>query len=457
MLNAEKAKPKTGWILFLTSLGFFMSMMDSMIVTTASTAIRSDFSISVDQLQWALNAYNIAIAAVLLVGVAIGDRLGHRKVYELGLLIFVIGSILCALSGNIMSLIVARVVEGVGASVITPMSMAILTANVPVESRGKALGIWSGIGGLALIVGPALGGIIVAKIAWQWIFWINVPIGLICILLSQQKLPETKAGSQKINILDSLLVVLTSAGLIWALSASKSVKIPTVAIIVAVLSILFALLLVWRQKREDFPLIPLSFFQRWQFTGANLATALLYAAMYGVVFFLPQFFQVVGHVNAMVAGMEMLPWTGMLVLVAPFAGRAVDRFGEQLIAIFGLFLQGLGYLLIGLIVHDGYTYSLTIVPLGLAGIGLSMAGPALQKAVLGAVSPKNLGKASGLYNMFRLFGGAIGVTISVLIFYAIGSADTSLEFSRGFQAAMVGAGGLSLIGILSALRWRQNA
>ncbi|HAJ55988.1 MAG TPA: MFS transporter, partial [Lactobacillus sp.] len=215
---------------------------------------RSDFSISVDQLQWALNAYNIAIAAVLLVGVAIGDRLGHRKVYELGLLIFVIGSILCALSGNIMSLIVARVVEGVGASVITPMSMAILTANVPVESRGKALGIWSGIGGLALIVGPALGGIIVAKIAWQWIFWINVPIGLICILLSQQKLPETKAGSQKINVLDSLLVVLTSAGLIWALSASKSVKIPTAAIIVAVLSVLFALLLVWRQKREDFPL-----------------------------------------------------------------------------------------------------------------------------------------------------------------------------------------------------------
>ena len=187
----QNKQAKYAWILVLTSLGFFMSMMDSMIVTTASTAIRTDFNISVDQLQWALNAYNITIAAVLLVGVSLGERIGRRKIYNIGILIFTIGSILCALSTNITFLVLARVIEGIGASVMTPMSMAILTNSLPVEQRGKALGIWSGIGGLALIVGPSLGGFIVAKFVWQWIFWINVPIGIIAIFLSNKLLPES--------------------------------------------------------------------------------------------------------------------------------------------------------------------------------------------------------------------------------------------------------------------------
>lgn len=195
-MDIEK-KTSSAWILTLTSLGFFMSMMDSMIVTTASTAIRNDFDISVNTLQWALNAYNITIAAVLLVGVALGERLGRRKIYNWGLVIFTFGSVLCALSMNITFLVVARVIEGVGASVMTPMSMAILTNALPTSERGKALGIWSGIGGLALIVGPSLGGLIVARLTWQWIFWINVPIGVIAIYLIRRLLPESKGAAKK--------------------------------------------------------------------------------------------------------------------------------------------------------------------------------------------------------------------------------------------------------------------
>ncbi len=182
---------QTKWILILTSLGFFMSMMDSMIVTTASTAIRLDFGITVGTLQWALNAYNITIAAVLLVGVALGERYGRRRVYSYGLVIFTLGSILCALATNITWLIIARVVEGVGASVMTPLSMAILSHALPVSERGRALGIWSGIGGLALIVGPSLGGLIVARLSWQWIFWINVPVGVVALGLTGRLLPES--------------------------------------------------------------------------------------------------------------------------------------------------------------------------------------------------------------------------------------------------------------------------
>ena len=175
------------WVLALTSLGFFMAMMDSMIVTTASTAIREDFDASVGQLQWTLNAYNVAVEAFLLIGVAIGGRIGHRRLYTIGLLLFVIGSVACALSPSLGALIASRVLQGIGASVMTPMSMAILFAASPPSRRGRALGIWSGVGGLALIIGPALGGAIVSQLGWQWVFWINVPIGLIGMHLSHRR------------------------------------------------------------------------------------------------------------------------------------------------------------------------------------------------------------------------------------------------------------------------------
>lgn len=439
------------WVLALTSLGFFMSMMDSMIVTTASTAIRNDFGISVSQLQWALNAYNVTIAAVLLFGVSLGDKIGHRRMYNIGIFIFVVGSVICALSNNITTLIVARIIEGAGASVITPMSMAILTSALRPEERGKGLGIWSGIGGFALIIGPALGGMIVAKLTWQWIFWINVPIGLVGIYLSQRKLPETSVKGAKLNVLDSVLIILASAGLILALSESKSQNISASTIVIGVVSLILGIVFLIRQRKESAPMVPLNLFKSFPFGGGNIATFLLYASMYGVVFFLPQYFQIVNHSNALNAGLMMLPWTGTLVIVAPFAGKAVDQFGEKIVGIAGLAMQGIGYVWIALSSTPKTSYLTMILPLAIAGIGLSLAGPALQKGVVGAVEPRFISKASGIYNMFRLFGGAIGVTVSVIIFYAYGDAVSSSVFSLGFNAAMIGAGVISVLGVIPAL------
>ncbi len=455
-MEIKKERTNSAWILTLTSLGFFMSMMDSMIVTTASTAIRNDFGISVDTLQWALNAYNITIAAVLLVGVALGERLGRRKIYNWGLFVFTVGSILCALSGNITVLVIARIIEGVGASVMTPMSMAILSNALPASERGKALGIWSGIGGLALIVGPSLGGLIVAKLTWQWIFWINVPIGIIAIYLSNRLLPESKGASEKVNIIDAILIILSSAGVIWALSEMTSKNIDMIPVIVGIVSILLGIWFVIRQKAESKPMIPMTFFKSVTFTGGNVATFLLYASMYGVVFFLPQFLQVAGHADALQAGLEILPWTGTLVVVAPFAGSAVDRFGEKSIATLGLFLQGLGYLLIMMLLSNQTAYWKLIIPLIIAGAGLSMAGPALQKAVLGAVEPQSVGKASGIYNVFRLLGGAVGTTVSVIVFYAWGGIVGSLAFTAGFKAVMLSSGVISLLGICCSMFFRKS-
>ncbi|GEO57022.1 MFS transporter [Companilactobacillus bobalius] len=444
------------WILILTSLGFFMSMMDSMIVTTASTAIRTDFHISVNTLQWALNAYNITIGAVLLVGVSLGERIGRRRIYNIGIFIFTLGSVFCALSSNINVLIVARIIEGIGASVMTPMSMAILTHALPASERGKALGIWSGIGGLALIVGPSLGGLIVAKLTWQWIFWINVPIGLVAIYLSKRILPESTGNSDKIGLLDSLLVIFASAGIIWSLSEITAASSKVISALVGILSLVLGIWFIVRQKNESKPMIPLKYFRSKVFTGGNVATFLLYAAMYGVVFFLPQFLQVVGRADSLTAGLEILPWTGTLVVVAPFAGKAVDKFGEKLIATLGLILQGIGYLLLSILVTEQSSYLIMIIPLALAGIGLSMAGPALQKSVLGAVDPTSIGKASGIYNVFRLMGGALGTTISVIVFYRFGNTIDVSSFTNGFRAAMMCAGLMSLMGILFSFWVKDN-
>jgi len=435
-------KVRSRWVLVLTSLGFFMAMMDAMIVTTASTAIRTEFQISVSTLQWALNAYNITIAAVLLVGVSLGERWGRRRIYNWGILIFTIGSVCCALATSINWLIIARVIEGIGASVMTPMSMAILTNALPAKQRGRALGIWSGIGGLALIVGPSLGGFIVARLTWQWIFWINVPVGILAVLLSQWYLPESHGKSEPINLVDSLLIIIAMAGTVWALSASTGGRQLGWALTIGLLSIGCGGWFIVRQVHANLPMINLSLFREKAFTGGNLATACLYGSMYGVVFFLPQYFQTSQHATALTAGLELLPWTGTLVVVAPFAGRAVDSFGERWVATLGLLFQGVGYLLIGLFVHQSYRW--LVLPLMLAGIGLSMAGPALQKAVLGAVPRVMIGKASGIYNVFRLLGGALGTTIAVMIFYQF----YGNGFISGFRAAMIGSAVLSLLGLV---------
>lgn len=447
-------RTKSTWILILTSLGFFMSMMDSMIVTTASTAIRLDYNISVNALQWALNAYNITIASVLLIGVSLGEKFGRRKIYNWGIFIFTVGSILCAISTNITFLIFARIVEGIGASVMTPMSMAILSNSLPIKERGKALGIWSGIGGLALIVGPSLGGLIVAKLTWQWIFWINVPIGIIAIILSNRLLPESIGSSDRIHLLDSILIIISSAGIIIALSEITSIRLRYMAVFIGIISLLIGLWFIYLQKSEEKPMIPLGLFKSFVFTGGNIATFLLYAAMYGVVFFLPQFLQI-SDTDPLIAGLKILPWTGTLVIVAPFAGKAVDVFGEKLIAIWGLILQGVGYLLIAILVRENSSYSLMILPLIISGVGLSMAGPSLQKAVLGSVDSVDIGQASGIYNVFRLFGGAVGTTISVIVFYRFGSIKSVDLFTNGFRSIMISAATISILGVIFVLRFRE--
>lgn len=437
-ISTEATANKSGerWLLALTSLGFFMSMMDSMIVSTATTAIREDFSVSVGQLQWVLNAYNITIAALLLVGVAYGASIGHRRMYVIGLLVFTIGSACCALSSTYPLLVGSRVLQGVGASVMTPMSMAILSASIPPRRRGRALGIWSAIGGLALIAGPSLGGLIVSILSWQWIFWINIPIGLATAYLVLKRLPADAGNGKRPHPLDAILVIIAPAAFMYMLSQSAVGSISLATCFVGVLGVACALVFIALQRLRRNPLMPLHVFRSRRFDVAFVGTFLLYAAMYGTVFFLPQFLQVAQGATALKAGLEILPWTGTLVVVSPFAGKMADIHGEKRVALAGFALQMFGYAWIAFAAWRGASYLPVAVALAVCGAGISMAGPALQKAMLGSVEATYIGNASGLFNISRQLGGAVGTAISVMVFYRFGTMVSSTGFTQGFTAVM---------------------
>jgi EmrB/QacA subfamily drug resistance transporter len=429
-------QPGEWWMLALTSLGFFMSMMDSMIVSTASAAIRNDFSVSLAQLQWVLNAYNITMAALLLVGVAYGAHIGRRNMYVIGLLVFTAGSACAALSPDFSLLLGSRVVQGVGASVMTPMSMAILSASVPVERRGRALGIWSAVGGLALIAGPSLGGLIVATLSWQWIFWINIPIGLATAYFALKKLPFDSGNAMRPKPLDAALIVIAPAAFVYALSQSTSGTPDMLTLAIGAFGIICAIAFTALQRVRRNPLVPLHMFRSRMFNIGAIGTFLLYAAMYGTVFFLPQFLQLAQGANALTAGLEILPWTGTLVVVSPFAGKMADTYGERTVAVVGFILQTAGYGWIAFASHAHTPYATTAIALAVCGAGISMAGPALQKAMLGSVDRKYITNASGVFNISRQLAGAVGTAISVMVFYQFGTALSHSAFTQGFTAVM---------------------
>ncbi|WP_423382672.1 DHA2 family efflux MFS transporter permease subunit [Burkholderia sp. LMG 32019] len=450
-MNAPDEKRTQKWVLTLTSIAALMAMLDSMVVATASNAIRADLHASIGALQWTMNAYNLSIAALLLSGAALGDRFGRRRIFVLGLLLFVLASAACALSRSAQWLIVARIVQGAGAALITPLALALLSAAYPPEHRGKALGLFSGIMGLALIIGPVLGGAIAGNAAWQWIFWLNVPIGLALIPLVHRHIPESFGPNVAIDAPGALLVMGAALGLVWGLTRGSAVGWSSTEVVTALAAgFVLAVGFIYQESRTAQPMVPLRFFRSRAFSSGIGASFLFYAGMYGVVFFLPQFFQFAQGEGPFGAGLRLLPWTATLFVVAPVAGNIVDKIGERPLMLVGLLLQALGFAWIAWEASPDVPYTHLIVPLVLAGAGVSMAGPAAQKAVLGAVTVKEIGKASGIFNMFRILGGASGIAIAVVGFSSAGSLGSAREFTLGFVYAMAIAAILSLAAVVAS-------
>jgi EmrB/QacA subfamily drug resistance transporter len=447
---SEKAT-KT-WALALASAASFMVALDALVVTTALSTIRVDLNASIKALEWTVNAYNLSFGVLLLTGAALGDRFGRRRMFATGIALFVAASAACALSTSVDWLIAARAAQGVGAALVMPLAMAILSAAFPREERGKALGIFSGVTGLALIAGPVLGGVIAEGFAWQWIFWINVPIGVVVIPLVLGRIQESLGTDSRIDIFGLLLATGAALTAAWGLTRGNSIgwSSPEVVLSFAAALLLASAFVIWELRVRE-PMVPMRLFRSRVFSSAIAASFLFYAAMYGVLFFVAQFLQTAQGFGPLGTGLRLVPWTATLFVFAPIAGRLVNRVGERPLVVVGLLLQAIGFAWMALIAAPDLAYIKLIVPMIVAGAGVSMAMPAAQNAVLGAVAVNEIGKASGTFNMLRFLGGVFGIAILVAVFAVTGSVGSPQAFSDGFVRAIGVAAVLSLLAAIAGM------
>ena len=439
------------WTLGVTALASFMVALDTLVLTSALATIGATFDAPITMLQWTVNAYNLSFAVLLLTGTALGDRFGRRRMFAAGIAIFVLASMACALSGGIVSLIAARSAQGAGAALVIPLAMAILSSAFAREERARALGIFSGVTGLALIVGPAIGGFITESFGWRWIFWINCPIGLMLLAMVAARLRESFGPAVGLDMPGLGLVAAAAFAVVWGLLRGNGSGWTSAEVATALAAglLLTAAFVGW-ELRADAPMVPMRLFRARALSSGVAACFLLFGAMYGTLFLLPQFFQAAYHCGPFSAGLRLLPWTSTLFVTAPFAGAAVNRVGERPLVVTGLLMQAIGLGWMAMIVGSGAAYSTVIAPLVLSGVGVSVAMPAMQNCVLSSVAVVEMGKASGVFNMGRFLGGVFGVALLVAVFSADAS-HSSGNFSGGFAAAAKVAATLSLLGAIAGL------
>jgi EmrB/QacA subfamily drug resistance transporter len=447
-----KGKSTASWVLALTSVASLMVALDATVVATALSSIRQHLGATITQLEWTTNAYSLSFAVLLMSGAALGDRFGRRTVFALGLGVFSAASAACALSPDVGWLIAMRAVQGVGAALVMPNALALLGEAYPPERRGWALGVFAGVTGLAVLGGPVVGGAITQGIAWQWIFWLNVPIGVVAIILSVLRIRDSRGFDTALDIPGLLLVTGAGLGLVWGLVRGNSAgwgsfEVLSALIGGAALTVGFVL---W-ELRASAPMLPMRFFRSRAFSAGNASVFLLHTSLFGAVFFMAQFQQVSLGQGPLASGLRLLPWTGTLFVVAPKAGELVDRIGERPLIVAGLLLQGIGFGWISLIASPSIDYVSMVAPMVIAGAGVSMAYPAVQKVVVGAVAPRDIGKASGSYNTMRQLGGVFGVAILVAIFSGAGGFGSPQAFSDGFAPAMAIAALMSFGGTLTGM------
>jgi EmrB/QacA subfamily drug resistance transporter len=438
------------WVLALTAAGSFMAVLDTNVVATSLCTIRIQLHASIEALEWTMNAYALSFAVLLLTGSALGDRYGRRRMFVAGVGLFVLASAACALAPSIAWLIAARTAQGAGAALVMPLAMALLSASFPPAERGRALGLFSGINGLALIVGPVIGGLIAEGAAWQWIFWLNIPLGAVVIPLAMRRLPESVGPSASLDIPGVGLVTGAALGVVWALMRGNAVGWLHAEILAAAgAGLVLAVAFVGWELRSPAPMVPMRFFHNRAFSAGVVASVLFYGGMYGVLFFLPQFLQFTQGHGAFDAGLRILPWMSMLFLVGPVAGSLVNRFGERRLVVIGLILQAAGVAWIAVLVRPDLPYGSLVAPLVIAGGGVSMAMPAAQNAILSSVARVEVGQASGAFNMFRFLGAVLGTVLASAVFTGTGGFQSAPAFTSGFAAALGVSAALSLAGAVA--------
>jgi EmrB/QacA subfamily drug resistance transporter len=431
---------RTLWTFVITTIALFMVVLDNLVVSTAIPAIRTNLDASLEELEWTVNAFTLSFAVFLLTGAALGDRYGRKLVFIVGVGVFTIGSAAAALAPSADALIAARALQGVGGAIVTPLTLTLLSAAVSPQRRGAALGAWSGIAGLAVAMGPLVGGAVVEGISWQWIFWINVPVGLGLLALSTQ-LEESYGPDKALDLPGLGLVSAGALGVVWGLIHGNSDGWTSTEV-VGPIAIGLALLLAFvaYEARTAEPMLPMRFFRNRAFAAANGASLLMYFGMFGSIFLLVQFFQTAQGYGPLEAGLLLLPWTAIELFLAPLAGALSDRIGGRPLLAGGLALQAAGLAWIAAVSTENVGYESLIGPFVLSGVGMALFFAPVANVVLSTVRPEEEGKASGANNAIREIGGVLGVAVLASIFGGVGGYESPTTFIDGMVPALwVGA------------------
>jgi EmrB/QacA subfamily drug resistance transporter len=435
---------KKWWTLAAVAVGLFMIMLDNTIVNVALPSIEHSLHMSISSLEWIVTAYALTFAALLITGGKLGDLYGRRKMFTAGLVIFTLASLACGLAPSAGILIAARAVQGVGAALMSPATLSIITATFPPKERGQAIGIWAGVSALALAIGPLVGGLIVDNINWHWIFYVNVPVGVVGVIVSQLVIRESRDTSHEQSI--DLPGLVTSSGALLALSYALiegnrhgwgSPEIISLFIGAAVLLAVFVRL----ELHQRLPMLDLGLFRIGAFVGANTVAMLVSLGMFGVFFFISLYVQNVLGYSPTKAGAIFLPMTILIILIAPVAGKLSDRVGSRWLMGAGMSILGVSLLLyqrIGL--HTGFWSLLPQLVLG--GIGMALTMSPMTSAAMASVPVDKAGVGSGVLNSFRQVGGSLGIALmgAILLNYqhpTTSKVVAAQQFVNGLHAALL--------------------
>jgi EmrB/QacA subfamily drug resistance transporter len=461
MRNMTEAR-RRGWTLAIVSLGLFMVVLDNLVVSVALPSIHRDLGASIQSLEWTVNAYVLSYAVLLLTGAALGDRYGRRRMFMIGIGLFTLSSAAAALAPSIDLLIVARATQGIGAAIATPLTLTLLADAFPPDRRGMALGIWSGVSGIAVALGPLVGGAVVQAASWQWIFWINVPIGLVLVPLARVRLAESYGPARHLDVTGLGLGSAGLFGIVFGLIRSQSLGWTSAEVLVSLtVGVLLAIAFVVHERRTVTPMLPMSFFAQRGFAVTNAVSLAMYFGMFGSIFFLSQFLQNVLGNTPLQAGIKLLVWTGATMVVSPLAGIFSERYGSRLFMAAGLGLQAIALGWLAAMASVDQSYVSMIGPFVLAGAGMAMVFAPAANAVLSSVRTDQAGQASGAANAIRELGGVLGISVLGTVFTSHGSYLTPQAFVTGLVPAMwVGTAVLAvgaLIPLLFAFDTRASA
>lgn len=442
-------------LLAVTCTALFMAMLDNLVLGVALPSIQKSFNASMSDLQWFMNAYTLAFSVLLIPFSVLGERFGRKKMFLAGVALFTLGSALSGLSESSIQLILSRALQGIGGAAIVPLSLTLVNAAFPEKMRAAALGIWSGISGLGLSVGPLVGGLIVEGAPWQLIFWVNVPVGVLALALGPVWLNESTGEKKPVDPLGILLLGAGLFGIVFGLERGNSDGWGSQTVVGSLLggALLLLVFYLWERTRKQ-PFVRFAFFRNAKYSAYIFAGFWMNAGIFGSIFLLTLFLQQAQGYSALGAGVREMAWTGCTMIAAPLAGLAVSKVGNRAVLSLGLLLQtlallGFAVLILSLGVDFPFGYQAPLMMLAGTGMGLSFTP--LAHGILSSVPEESSGEASGISNATRELGGVFGIAISGLIFESGSAVRTPADFGDHIVPALLASAVMIALGLLSVL------